>query len=84
MVMDSLIQGAGQGLFARKDFAPGQLVAFYNGIKVDRASSDKNSKYKIDNSWSMDNQVMDIPPPWRKLEAYTASLAHKINHQFKK
>lgn len=33
-VADSLIKGAGEGLFAKADAEPGTVMAFYNGVRI--------------------------------------------------
>ena len=75
---------AGEGLFAAKPFSSGQIAAFYSGIQIDRARADGASSYKIGNYWSRENIIIDIPEGFRETTQYKASLAHKVNHQYKK
>ena len=30
----SLISGGGEGIFARRSFSPGELVSYFNGVRV--------------------------------------------------
>ena len=84
MIHLSYCRDAGEGLFAVKPFATGQIVAFYNGIKIDRAKADGTSSYKIGNYWTKENMIIDIPDGFREITRYKASLAHKVNHQYKR
>lgn len=34
LVAESLIKGAGQGLFAKAAAEPGTVMAFYNGVRI--------------------------------------------------
>eukprot|EP01087_Luapelamoeba_hula_P020095 TRINITY_DN6783_c1_g1_i1.p1 TRINITY_DN6783_c1_g1~~TRINITY_DN6783_c1_g1_i1.p1 ORF type:complete len:369 (-),score=57.22 TRINITY_DN6783_c1_g1_i1:12-1118(-) len=71
---------SGEGLFTRRALHKGELVAFYNGVRVahtivDARDWDQNS-YTI----SLDDEtVIDLPPPWDSTTQYRASLAHKAN-----
>jgi len=75
----------GEGLFARRDLAKGELVSFYSGSRpssrlVDRRSWDLNSNAITikDNG----RTCVDVPSPYDSTKFYTASLCHKANHTF--
>jgi len=88
-VRTSGVEGAMEGLFARKAIPKNTVLAFYNGIKVDPNSSDEGS----DQSWEADSYkifdpstnppgTVDILEHFRKTSNYCATLAHKTNHSF--
>ena len=84
-VAESGIAGAGEGLFARRDLAEGQLVALYNGVRVsDRESrlhrEDRRSPYRIYGWGEVEDEVLNIPPRYRHTSQYAATLGHKANH----
>ena len=81
-VAASMIDGAGEGLFLRRDAEAGDLVSVYNGVRMTEHESrirkeDRRSVYRI-YGWS--GEVLNIPTRFQSTHAYTASLAHKINH----
>ena len=73
---ESLIPGAGQGLFTRKSVSKGVVVAYFAGVKVDN-SSFTTSEYSI--SW-LDGAGLDIPESLRV--SYCSTLGHKACHSF--
>lgn len=75
-VKQSLIPGAGQGLFAKKSLEKGVIVAYFAGVAVsDTACSD--SEYSI--SW-LHGYGLDIPEDLRF--SYCSTLGHKACHSF--
>ncbi|XP_074530164.1 histone-lysine N-methyltransferase SETD7 isoform X2 [Halichoeres trimaculatus] len=75
-VANSMIRGAGQGLFAKMDAEANTVMAFYNGV-------DSRDWALNGNTISLDEDtVIDVPPPFNLTERYCASLGHKANHSF--
>ncbi|XP_041847178.1 histone-lysine N-methyltransferase SETD7 [Melanotaenia boesemani] len=82
-VADSLIRGAGQGLFARTDAEAGTVMAFYNGVRITHSEVDGRDWSLNGNTISLDEEtVIDVPQPFDQTEVYCASLGHKANHAF--
>ncbi|CAG5993385.1 unnamed protein product [Menidia menidia] len=82
-VADSTITGAGQGLFAKSDAAPGTVMAFYNGVRITHSEVDSRDWALNGNTISLDEDtVIDVPRPFDQMERYCASLGHKANHSF--
>ena len=71
-VRQSLIPGAGQGLFMRRGVEGGVVVAYFAGVVVEGARC-ADSQYSI--SW-LAGAGLDIPPDMR--ESYCSTLAHKV------
>ena len=83
-VAPSLIPGAGEGLFARRTLPSGEIVSFYNGIRITHAEVDTRD-WSVNNNTliSLDEStVIDVPEEYSSTEAYCASLGHKANHSF--
>ncbi|XP_026214263.1 histone-lysine N-methyltransferase SETD7 isoform X1 [Anabas testudineus] len=82
-VADSLIKGAGQGLFAKTDTEKDTVVAFYNGVRITHSEVDSRDWALNGNTISLDEDtVIDVPQPFDQIERYCASLGHKANHSF--
>lgn len=86
-VRDSRLEGAGDGLFAKKALAQGATVAFYNGIRVGPNDTPpfQSRDYEIYVDWNkpgVKSDYMDLPQEFISTENYRASLGHKINHSF--
>ena len=84
-VAESLIEGAGEGVFLRRDAGPGDLLAVYNGVRMTEQESrlrreDRRSVYRIH---GRAGDILNIPAWAQSLDNYTASLAHKVNHDKK-
>ncbi|XP_023348048.1 histone-lysine N-methyltransferase SETD7 [Eurytemora carolleeae] len=77
-VKQSLIPGAGEGLFTTRRIRAGQLISFFAGVKVEVSGElSEESDYTI----SLENGVMlDIPPSLRS--TYCGTLGHKACHSF--
>ena len=75
-VKDSMIPGAGQGLFTKHPVEKGQVIAYFAGVVVQGLES-VNSEYSI--TW-LDGARLDIPP--RLLESYSSTWGHKACHSF--
>ena len=75
-VRDSLIPGAGQGLFAKQSVEKGCVVAYFAGVVVDGQQCN-NSEYSI--SWT-GGLGLDIPEDLR--QTYCSTLGHKACHSF--
>ena len=89
-VRPSLMEGAGEGVFLKRDVRPHTVLAFYNGVRLsvedDDDSWDKCS-YRIfinkpGDSGEDDCDILDIPEDMRTVDKYCATVAHKINHSF--
>ena len=83
-VQTSSIEGAGQGVFMKKDAEKGSVIGFFNGMIITledtlRNDTMKHSVHKMWNDWYTDEMVW-IPPQYIDINAYNASLGHKINH----
>ena len=81
-VAQSGLEGAGEGLFLRRDVQEGDLVSLYNGVRMTEQEArlrkeDRRSPYRI-HGW--DGQILNIPPGQHFTENYSATLAHKANH----
>ncbi len=75
-------EAAGEGLFARVDLRRGQLVALYNGIRVqsDGRHDEEWSGYRVRLNGQWD---IDVPPEEvAAAGGYRATLGHKANHAF--
>ena len=80
-VHPSLIHGAGEGLFARTHLPEGEVVSFYNGVRLTHAEVDGRDWSENGNTISLDDSiVLDIPAEFSSLSKYCASLGHKANH----
>lgn len=69
-VASSSVEGAGRGVFLLKDVPAGQVVGFYNGVRLVGMESrlkaeDRKSPYRIDNDWARPEEVLNIPPGYR-------------------
>ena len=76
---------AGRGVFLKQDARAGQVVGFYNGVRLNGIESklkvvDRKSPYRMDNDWAVEGQVLNMPPGYRELNEYNATLGHLINH----
>ena len=77
---ESNVNGAGEGLFAKKDLPAGTIVAFYNGIRLPfKLGGPKeeweSSGYKIFvNADFASGERMDIPQDMVSLQTYCATL----------
>ncbi|KAM8908413.1 histone-lysine N-methyltransferase SETD7 isoform 2-T2 [Spinachia spinachia] len=82
-VADSLIKGAGEGLFAKTDTDTDTVMAFYNGVRITHSEVNSRDWVLNGNTISLDNDtVIDVPQPFVSTETYCASLGHKANHSF--
>ena len=77
----------GDGLFVREDFEADAILAFYNGVRLDKGEAEEPSEAWEDDAYKILDQtkeqnVLDIPEKFRSLDTYCASLAHKTNHSF--
>ena len=77
----------GDGLFVREDVEEGAVLAFYNGVRLDKGEAEEPSENWEDDAYKILDQteeenVLDIPEKFRSIDTYCASLAHKTNHSF--
>ena len=93
-VRQSLVAGAGEGIFLRQEVEAETVVAFYNGIRSSDMDTDtedwdwEECAYRIfmrkkDAKDDGDQEVLDIPRHLRDVSQYRATLAHKVNHSFR-
>ncbi|TRY63349.1 hypothetical protein TCAL_10816 [Tigriopus californicus] len=85
--LNSAVDGAGDGLFARTNLPQGTLVAFYNGLVIglEESYANSNMNYQIYVDWANtdSSSFVDIPLACIDKNMYCASYAHKANHSFK-
>ncbi|KAK1175227.1 histone-lysine N-methyltransferase SETD7 [Acipenser oxyrinchus oxyrinchus] len=82
-VADSLIAGAGEGLFAKTEAESNTVMAFYNGVRITHEAVDSRDWSLNSNTISLDEDVvLDVPEPYNNIKKYSASLGHKANHSF--
>ena len=82
----SKVEGAGDGLFAKRDLPPETVISYYNGLHIspdeDYAPSSYNYQIYVDWTNTEGSPYVDIPTECTDVQAYCASLAHKANHSF--
>ncbi|XP_035388330.1 histone-lysine N-methyltransferase SETD7 isoform X4 [Electrophorus electricus] len=82
-VGQSLISGAGEGLFAKTEADANTVMAFYNGVRITHSEVDRRDWSLNGNTISLDEDtVIDVPEPFNLTTNYCASLGHKANHSF--
>ena len=69
-IANSTIQGAGRGVFLKRNVMKGEIVGFYNGVRLTGMESkikheDRRSPYRMDNEWAVPDQILNIPPNYR-------------------
>ena len=70
VVRQSSVEGAGEGLFARRKLGPGELVSLFSGNKKTKGHNRKGVGWG-DEEWSdfrlmLDKEVdLDVPPEYR-------------------
>lgn len=69
-IATSTIPGAGRGVFLRRNVTKGEVVGFYNGVRLTGMESkvkheDRRSPYRMDNEWAVPDQILNIPPNYR-------------------
>ena len=80
-VSRSLIPGADEGLFAKVDCCEGEVVSFYNGIRLTHEEVDAREWALNGNTISLNAEtVLDVPAEYSSVDVYCASLGHKANH----
>ena len=80
-VSQSRIPGADEGLFAKVDCCEGEVVSFYNGIRVTHGEVDAREWALNGNTISLNaDTVIDVPAEFSSVDVYRASLGHKANH----
>ena len=71
----------GEGLFAKTELSVGEIVSFYNGLRLTHDEVDSRDWSLNANTITLDeNTVLDVPPKYSSLNTYVASLGHKANH----
>lgn len=97
-VLQSLLPGGNDGLFAKRDIQRGDILAFYGGYMISCNSSlraldrkeysDEEEHHRNMYSLSLgleeeDNYCLDLPPELgNDVNKYNATLGHKLNHKF--
>ena len=69
-IANSNIKGAGRGVFLKRNVRKGEIVGFYNGVRLNGLESkikheDRRSPYRMDNDWAVPEQILNIPPNYR-------------------
>jgi len=88
VVRKSQVEGADDGIFARKAIPKNTVIAFYNGVKVGEKTEDNQDggwdadSYKIFDPSNTPHGTIDILEKYRSTTIYCATLAHKTNHSF--
>ena len=96
-VRESLMSGAGQGVFLKREARPNTVLAFYNGLRLPPEADEddwEKCSYRIflnkplttsepaEAEAEADCDILDIPEEMRSLDRYCATVAHKVNHSF--
>lgn len=82
-VKPSDIEDGGEGLFAKVSAASGEVMSFYNGIRISHVEVDDRDWRWNNNTISLDDHiVIDVPENLSDTNIYRASLGHKANHSF--
>lgn len=82
-VAESLISGAGEGLFSKITVGANTVMSFYNGVRITHQEVDGRDWALNGNTLSLDEEtVIDVPEPYNHVSKYCASLGHKANHSF--
>ena len=69
-IRKSELPGAGEGLFLIKDVEVNEIIAFFNGVRVNIEDANKlavhrESSHKIWNDWNDEDEMLDITPEYR-------------------
>ena len=69
-VANSTIKGAERGVFLKRNVTKGEIVGFYNGVRLTGMEGkikyeDRRSPYRMDNDWAVPNQILNMPPEYR-------------------
>ena len=69
-IANSNIKKAGRGVFLKRNVSEGEIVGFYNGVRLTGMESkinpqDRRSPYRMDNDWAVPDQILNIPPNYR-------------------
>ena len=83
----SSVPGGGEGLVTVRPVRSGEIVAFYNGVRLPYVPGEKEnwetSGYKIFiNADHASGERVDLPGELVNLDNYSATLGHKMNHSF--
>lgn len=86
-VKQSIMQDAGEGLFARVDLPAQRIISYYNGLRMEPGEGlpeDTGYAIFVELNSRKDKKAkhMDIPQKYQRSENYSATLAHKLNHSF--
>ena len=80
-VKKSLIEDAGEGLFAKVALKEDEVASFYNGIRLSHDEVDSRDWSANGNTLSLDEDtVIDVPVECADVGVYCATLGHKANH----
>merc|ERR1712080_760194 len=93
-VGQSSIPGSGEGIFAKRDFFPGQLVSYLSGLKITedgifppgltRQEQEVAGSYYFGFGVAFPgfprDVCIDVPPRYRHVKDYRTTLGHKVNH----
>ena len=80
-VKKSLVESAGEGLFAKIDLEADEVASFYNGVRLSHDEVDSRDWSVNGNTLSLDEDtVIDVPAEYASTDIYCATLGHKANH----
>jgi len=86
-VKQSEIEGACEGLYAKVDLPENRIISFYNGLRLDKdecilPETGYDIYLELNLRKDKKAQHLDIAEKYQSSEAYSSTLAHKINHSF--
>jgi histone-lysine N-methyltransferase SETD7 len=84
--LTSHIEGAGVGLFFKRNLPAGTYVSFYHGLyfQLGKMSPEPTCSYQIFLDWDKapHSEYLDLMPEAWSHKQYCATLGHKVNHSF--
>ena len=82
-VRESLLEQAGDGLFAREDLPSKTLVALFAGVRLKSSTVEARDRPRSDYRIRLNADLdLDIPDSCLSTDVYCATLGHKANHSF--
>lgn len=73
-----------EGLFAKRAFNKGELISFYNGVRMTQEVCDARDWKENGNCVTLwkdgPGTVIDVPFPQSSMQNYCATVGHKANH----
>ena len=82
-VKESLLEQAGDGLFAREDLPSKTLIALFAGVRLRSSTVEARERPRSDYRIRLNADLdLDIPDCSLSTDLYCATLGHKANHSF--